>query len=668
MMHNAPIKRLLIANRGEIAVRIIRTARRLGIHSIAIYSDADASAMHVREADEAWHLGPAPARDSYLDGAKVLRIAREARADAIHPGYGFLSENSDFASACSAQGLRFIGPSGAAILAMGDKSGAKALMQAAGVPVLPGYHGADQHPDVLRDQARQTGFPLLIKAASGGGGKGMRRVEGIDEFDEALAAVKREALAAFGDDSVLLERYLARARHVEVQVFADTLGNAIYLGDRDCSLQRRHQKVIEEAPAPDIPAPLRQAMGEAAVAAARAIDYRGAGTIEFLLCDGAFFFMEMNTRLQVEHPVTECVTGQDLVAWQLAVAEGKPLPLQQEEVVLRGHAVEARLYAEDVGAGFLPASGPIHWLHWPTGIRIDTGVAAGDEVSPYYDPMIAKLIAHGQSRAEAFAKLADGLAALELGPLVHNGPLLLRLCQEPEVLAMAHHTQWPIPTEPLATPALAWPLAALWLASRPSGNTSTGNDAPWQRARGFRLGANSNWTAAVRIGEEARVISLGGHRGRIDWQGEQIPYELGADHIRLLRGGRWQRHGVQAGASGDFVLHLDGRLVSFGADDQSHQPPHDHDQGGGAMAPMHGIVVALLVEVGQHVSRGQPLLVLEAMKMEHSLRAEQDGVIAALHCRQGEQVSQGAVLVQFADQDSTPEANGIGEQREASAS
>ena len=427
MTDQAPIKRLLIANRGEIAVRIIQTARRLGIHTIALYSDADARAMHVREADEAWHLGPAPARESYLDAAKVLKIAREAGADAVHPGYGFLSENSDFASACAQQGLRFIGPSGAAILAMGDKSGAKALMQAAGVPVLPGYHGADQTPALLRDQAHQVGFPLLIKAASGGGGKGMRRVEQIDEFGAALAAVKREALAAFGDDSVLLERYLARARHVEVQVFADTLGNAIYLGDRDCSLQRRHQKVIEEAPAPNIAPALRQAMGEAAVAAARAIDYVGAGTIEFLLCGEAFFFMEMNTRLQVEHPVTEAVTGQDLVAWQLAVAEGKPLPLTQEEVVLRGHAVEARLYAEDVGAGFLPASGPIHWLHWPQGVRIDTGVADGDEVSPYYDPMIAKLVAHGQSRAEAFARLADALAALSLGPLVHNGPLLLRL-------------------------------------------------------------------------------------------------------------------------------------------------------------------------------------------------------------------------------------------------
>ena len=645
MTHQAPIKRLLIANRGEIAVRIIKTARRLGIHTIALYSDADACAMHVREADEAWHLGLAPARESYLDAAKVLRIAQQAKADAIHPGYGFLSENSDFATACEQRGLRFIGPSGAAILAMGDKSGAKALMLAAGVPVLPGYHDADQRPEWLREQALLTGFPLLIKAASGGGGKGMRRVDRIDEFDAALAAVKREAQAAFGDNHVLLERYLARARHVEVQVFADSLGNAIYLGDRDCSLQRRHQKVIEEAPAPNIAPGLRRAMGEAAVAAARAIDYRGAGTIEFLLCGDEFFFMEMNTRLQVEHPVTEAVTGQDLVAWQLAVAEGKPLPITQDEVVLRGHAVEARLYAEDVAAGFLPASGPIQWLSWPKGVRIDTGVAAGDEVSPYYDPMIAKLIAHGQSRAEAFASLADALAALELGPLVHNGALLLRLCQEPDVLAMRHHTQWPIPTEPQAIPELAWPLATLWLASR------SADDSPWQQACGFRLGAGRHWTAAVRIGEEARVLTLSERAGTLTWQGGSLPCELGADHIRLQQAGHWQRYPVKTLTATECVLLLDGQRIRFCADDQHHQLHHDQDTGAaqGATAPMHGIVVALLVETGQRVSKGQPLLVLEAMKMEHVLKADRDGVIETLQCKQGEQVSQGVILVRFAD-------------------
>lgn len=640
-----PIKRLLIANRGEIAVRIIKTARRLGIHTIALYSDADARAMHVREADEAWHLGPAPARESYLDTGKVLKIAKEANADAIHPGYGFLSENSDFATACEQRGLRFVGPSGAAILAMGDKSGAKGLMQAAGVPVLPGYHGADQHPDFLRDQASQVGFPLLIKAASGGGGKGMRRVDQLADFDDALAAVKREASAAFGDDHVLLERYLPRARHVEVQVFADALGNAIYLGDRDCSLQRRHQKVIEEAPAPDISPALRRAMGEAAVAAAKAIAYRGAGTIEFLLCGEEFFFMEMNTRLQVEHPVTEAITGQDLVAWQLAVAEGKPLPLTQEQVVLRGHAVEARLYAEDVAAGFLPASGPIHWLTWPKGVRIDTGVTAGDEVSPYYDPMIAKLVAHAPSRSEAFATLADALAALDLGPLVHNGPLLQRLCEAPEVLAMRHHTQWPIPTDTLPVPALAWPLATLWLA------TCERDASPWQQAAGFRLGPTRRFCATVRIGEETRTLPLAERGGALLWQGEQIPCERTVEQIRLYQGGHWQRYPVQPLGEDAYLLHLAGRRIRFSLDDQHHQLHHDHDTSHvpGILAPMHGIVVALQVEAGQPVSKEQPLLVLEAMKMEHVLKADRDGVIEALQCRQGEQVSQGALLVRFAE-------------------
>lgn len=662
MTHHTPIKRLLIANRGEIAVRIIKTAKRLGIHTIALYSDADAHAMHTRLADEAWHLGPAPARESYLDTGKVLKIAKEARADAIHPGYGFLSENSDFATACEQRGVRFVGPSGAAILAMGDKSGAKALMQAAGVPVLPGYHGTDQRPDFLHDQASQIGFPLLIKAASGGGGKGMRRVDQQADFDESLAAVKREAKAAFGDDLVLLERYLPQARHVEVQVFADSLGNAIYLGDRDCSLQRRHQKVIEEAPAPDIPPALRRAMGDAAVAAAKAIHYQGAGTIEFLLCKDEFFFMEMNTRLQVEHPVTEAVTGQDLVAWQLAVAEGKPLPLTQDEVLLRGHAVEARLYAEDVAAGFLPASGPIHWLHWPDGVRIDTGVTAGDEVSPYYDPMIAKLIAHGQSRAEAFAQLADALAALDLGPLVHNGPLLLRLCEEPDVLTMRHHTQWPIPTTTQPIPELAWPLATLWLASRPAGTS------PWQQACGFRLGPDRCWTAAVRIGDERRVLTLNDHGGQFEWQGETCCYQRGDNHIRLQQGGCWQQIPVQtvAGAEATFVMTLAGQRIRFAADDQQHSHHHDqtNDKAQGAIAPMHGIVVAVMIEPGQTVSKGQPLLVLEAMKMEHQLRAERDGVIEALQCKQGEQVSQGAVLVRFVDTDTdaAPEDNSINQQ------
>ena len=403
--------------------------------------------------------------------------------------------------------------------------------------------------------------------------------------------------------------------------------------------------MIEEAPAPDISPALRRAMGEAAVAAAKAIAYRGAGTIEFLLCGEEFFFMEMNTRLQVEHPVTEAITGQDLVAWQLAVAEGKPLPLTQEQVVLRGHAVEARLYAEDVAAGFLPASGPIHWLTWPKGVRIDTGVTAGDEVSPYYDPMIAKLVAHAPSRSEAFATLADALAALDLGPLVHNGPLLQRLCEAPEVLAMRHHTQWPIPTDTLPVPALAWPLATLWLA------TCERDASPWQQAAGFRLGPTRRFCATVRIGEETRTLTLAERGGALLWQGEQIPCERTVEQIRLYQGGHWQRYPVQPLGEDAYLLHLAGRRIRFSLDDQHHQLHHDHDTSHvpGILAPMHGIVVALQVEAGQPVSKEQPLLVLEAMKMEHVLKADRDGVIEALQCRQGEQVSQGAVLVRFAE-------------------
>jgi 3-methylcrotonyl-CoA carboxylase alpha subunit len=407
--------------------------------------------------------------------------------------------------------------------------------------------------------------------------------------------------------------------------------------------------VIEEAPAPDIAPELRRAMSDAAVAAAMAIDYRGAGTIEFLLCEGAFYFMEMNTRLQVEHPVTEAVTGLDLVAWQLAVAEGRPLPLSQHQVQLRGHAVEARLYAEDVAAGFLPASGPIHWLHWPTGVRIDTGVAAGDAVSPYYDPMIAKLVAHGEHRAQALARLSEALTALEIGPLTHNGALLARLCQEPDVLGMRHHTQWPLPTDPQPLPELAGPLATLWLAH------SAASSDPWHKATGFRLGRHQTWTAAVTLAGQRHQLTLHSSEGKLSWQGQSIPYVMAEDHIRLQWQGRWQRYPVRTLRQGDqrqpgFVLTLAGQQIPFGPAQEVAQQDHHGDEASGrsvTLAPMHGLVVALLIEAGQAVSRGQPLLVLEAMKMEHQLRAQQDGVIAELLCREGDQVSQGAPLVRF---------------------
>ncbi|OXS13641.1 hypothetical protein CGX12_18600 [Zobellella denitrificans] len=411
--------KLLVANRGEIACRIIRTAHRLGIACVAVYSDADRNARHLALADEAWHLGPAPATQSYLNQHRLLAIARASGAQAVPPGYGFLSENADFARACTAAGLVFVGPPAEAIAAMGSKSAAKALMETAGVPVVPGYHGPEQAPERLRQEAGRCGFPLLLKAVAGGGGKGMRIVNHLAEFDEALAAARREARAAFGDDAMLLERYLPRSRHVEVQVFCDQFGQGLYLAERDCSVQRRHQKVLEEAPAPNLAPETRVAMGEAAVRAAQAIDYQGAGTVEFLYQeDGRFYFMEMNTRLQVEHPVTELITGLDLVEWQLRVAAGEPLPLTQEQVIVRGHAVEARVYAEDADQGFLPAAGPLHYLREPaTGpqVRLDTGVREGDEVGIHYDPLVAKLIVWDHSRELALHRLARALAQYRIG-------------------------------------------------------------------------------------------------------------------------------------------------------------------------------------------------------------------------------------------------------------
>ncbi|MEY4375862.1 MAG: hypothetical protein RJB26_412, partial [Pseudomonadota bacterium] len=415
------IRKLLIANRGEIACRVMRTARRMGIATVAVYSDADAEALHVRLADEAIRLGPATARESYLDSARVIAAALASGADAIHPGYGFLSENAAFAEACIAAGLCFVGPPAAAIRAMGGKSAAKALMETAGVPVVPGYHGDDQHVQTLQAAAERIGYPVLLKASAGGGGKGMRVVARSEDFAAALASCQREAAASFGDAHVLVEKYLERPRHVEIQVFADQHGHCLYLHERDCSVQRRHQKVLEEAPAPGLSAEQRCAMGEAATRAAQAVGYVGAGTVEFIMgADGNFHFMEMNTRLQVEHPVTEMITGLDLVEWQLRVAMGEPLPLTQAQVPLRGHAIEARLYAEAPLKGFLPSTGKLVHLRFPetsAAVRVDTGVTCGDTITPYYDPMIAKLIVHGTNREEALVRLRVALAACEIaGP------------------------------------------------------------------------------------------------------------------------------------------------------------------------------------------------------------------------------------------------------------
>ncbi|HEX2765006.1 MAG TPA: biotin carboxylase N-terminal domain-containing protein, partial [Allosphingosinicella sp.] len=509
------IRSLLIANRGEIACRIIRTARRLGVRTVAVYSDADRGALHVREADEAVHIGPSPARESYLVGEKIIAAAKATGAEAIHPGYGFLSENADFAEAVEAAGLIWVGPKAASIRAMGLKDAAKSLMIAAGVPVTPGYLGEDQGAERLRAEADAIGYPVLIKAVAGGGGKGMRKVNASAEFQEMLASCKREAAAAFGDERVLIEKYVERPRHIEVQVFGDTHGNAVHLFERDCSLQRRHQKVIEEAPAPGMDEATRAAVCEAAVKAAKAVDYVGAGTVEFIADASAglrpdrIWFMEMNTRLQVEHPVTEEITGQDLVEWQLRVASGEPLPLTQDQLSIRGHAIEARLYAEDPAHEFLPSTGRLEHFQLGRGIRVDTGVEEGDRIGPYYDPMIAKLIARGETREEAIDRLVDALDQVEVWPVKTNAGFLARAADDADFRAGKVDTGF-IPTRierlvPDAEPSEGvWNLAATALLASDFGTSEEGE--PWRVLQGFRLNALAELRVAIAHGGETRGV------------------------------------------------------------------------------------------------------------------------------------------------------------------
>jgi 3-methylcrotonyl-CoA carboxylase alpha subunit len=626
------VHRLLIANRGEIARRIIRTARRMGIETVAVFSDADARAAHVREADRAVRLGPAPAAESYLRGDLVIAAAHAAGADAIHPGYGFLSENAGFARAVLEAGLTWVGPPPAAIEAMGRKDAAKRIMKEAGVPVTPGYQGEDQGFARLEHAARAIGFPLLIKAVAGGGGKGMRRVDAPAELAEALVAAQREAERAFGDGRVLLEKYIARARHVEVQLFADSHGHAIHLFERDCSLQRRHQKVIEEAPAPGLSDGLRERLGAAAVTAALAIGYQGAGTVEFILDldaadeagDPRFYFMEMNTRLQVEHPVTELVTGQDLVEWQIRVARGEPLPLAQAAVGLTGHAVEARLYAEDAEGGFLPSTGRLDRLAFPEapGIRVDAGVEEGEEVTPHYDPMIAKIIAHGPNRAAAIARLVAALdATVAEGPRT-NRAFLARLAAHPAFGAgevhtgfIAEHAASLVPPAGAAPPwALAAAARALAAASPPAG--------PFARFGPFRL--NLPATQPVELFEGEVVYRLDACALPADAPPGAVALVLG-DRVEVRHAGQTHAFARKAERSGAVAAGGDGRLT----------------------APMPGRVLQLLAREGQRVAAGERLLVLEAMKMEHRIAAPVDGVIARVAVREGDQVQEGAPLIEL---------------------
>jgi 3-methylcrotonyl-CoA carboxylase alpha subunit len=621
--------RLLIANRGEIACRVARTARRLGIHTIAVYSDADAGAAHVAACDEAVHIGGERAQDSYLRGDVILEAARRTGAQALHPGYGFLSENAQFAAACATAGIVFVGPSPASILAMGSKSAAKALMEKAGVPLTPGYHGDRQEPQFLQQQAERIGFPVLIKAVAGGGGKGMRRVDHAQDFADALASCQREAQSSFKDARVLVEKYLTTARHIEVQVFGDSHGDVVHLFERDCSVQRRHQKVIEEAPAPGMTTERRQRMGEAAVAAARAVKYSGAGTVEFIAePSGEFYFMEMNTRLQVEHPVTEMITGLDLVEWQLRVASGEPLPMQQSQLGINGHAIEARIYAEDPAREFLPSIGRLRHLATPATsdvVRIDTGVRQGDEITPYYDPMIAKLIVHGNTRANALRRMRDALAQYEVVGVATNIEFLSRLTTAPSFVDARLDTALIERERAHLLPAGAPAADELWAtAARASIRPAGTSPSAWAELSGWRLnGARASRLVRLLQGGEDRTLRVG------------FAAESTADPVRVVR------------ADPDVHVFENGQHHVFTVVDP-YLPADSADHHGGLTAPMPGRVLAVNVDQGQAVTRGAALVVMEAMKMEHTVTAPRDGVVERLCVAVGDQVKEGVELLVLA--------------------
>jgi len=658
----AMFSKVLIANRGEIACRVIATCRRLGIATVAVYSDADRNARHVRLADEAIHIGPAAARESYLRSDAILDAARRSGAQAIHPGYGFLSENADFADACVAAGIAFIGPPASAIRAMGDKSAAKALMAKAGVPLTPGYHGDQQAPEFLRAQADGIGYPVLIKASAGGGGKGMRKVERSEDFVDALASCQREAASAFGNDHVLVEKYVERPRHIEIQVFGGGHGEAVYLFERDCSVQRRHQKVLEEAPAPGMSADRRAAMGKAAVDAARAVGYVGAGTVEFIAGpDGDFYFMEMNTRLQVEHPVTEFITGTDLVEWQLRVAAGQPLPKRQDELAIHGHALEARLYAEDADRGFLPSTGTLRRLRLPTpsaNVRVDTGVEEGDSITPYYDPMIAKLIVWDVDRDAALRRMRQALADCQVVGVTTNAGFLRRLVQTDSFAnakldtALIEREQAALAVTGDGEQAL-WELAAIAAVASPPAAAADARDphSPWQAQDGWRLGVPAARSVPLQQAERARTLKV--WTTADGWRvqcGDAAPKQVvgHADGQTLSVQMDERRWRLQLQRDGD-------QLYLFASDGQHrftlHDPVGESEQAsadaGSLLAPMPGRIVATLVAAGTQVKRGTPLVVLEAMKMEHTLQAPADGTVKGYRAKAGDQVGDGAVLVDF---------------------
>ncbi|MCQ8876690.1 acetyl/propionyl/methylcrotonyl-CoA carboxylase subunit alpha [Pseudoalteromonas shioyasakiensis] len=646
-MSTQSLKKILIANRGEIACRVMRTAKHMGLSTVAVYSDADKNAQHVKLADEAYHIGPAPSKDSYLVADKILKVALDTNVDCIHPGYGFLSENSEFANACEQNNIAFIGPPASSIEAMGSKTRAKEIMAKANVPLVPGYYGDNQDPTFLQAEAEKIGYPVLIKAAFGGGGKGMRIVEHAKDFLTALQGAQREAIAGFGNDLVLLERYVNKPRHVEVQVFADNHGNCVYLGDRDCSLQRRHQKVIEEAPAPGLSDELRKEMGEAAVRCALAINYRGAGTVEFLLCDDEFFFMEMNTRLQVEHPVTEMVTGVDLVNWQINVAAGVALPLTQADIVLQGHSFEARIYAEDPSNDFIPCSGTVDGLYIPATsefVRIDTGIKQGDEISPFYDPMIAKLIVHDDSRDAALSRLSTALEQFHLSGFSCNVSFLHNLANHqtfkqgaPDTHFIEEQGDALIAVDP-AIGTISKVIAAFSHLS----SLSQAKTDPWSSLTGFVLNQAANIVVPFSDGSIVATKLPNGfciHLNGVDYT---TTGTIENNHCEMfINSSKHSCHVVNA--QNTITVMYKAQQTQYELIDKHYISEHESDALPLA-APLNGTVVKHLVKVGDNINKGDAVVIIEAMKMEYTLNAPHDGVLISYCFAEGELVSHGDML------------------------
>ncbi|WP_075593582.1 acetyl/propionyl/methylcrotonyl-CoA carboxylase subunit alpha [Pseudoalteromonas sp. PAB 2.2] len=653
-MTTKTLKKILVANRGEIACRVMRTAKQMGLTTVAVYSDADKHAQHVKLADEAYHIGPAPSKDSYLVADKIIDVAKQTSVDCIHPGYGFLSENSEFALACEQNDIAFIGPPASSIEAMGSKTRAKEIMHEANVPLVPGYYGDNQDNEFLKAEAEKIGYPVLIKAAFGGGGKGMRVVEHAKDFISALEGAKREAKAGFGNDLVLLERYVTKPRHVEVQVFADNHGNCVYLGDRDCSLQRRHQKVIEEAPAPGLSDSLRKEMGEAAVRCAQAINYRGAGTVEFLLCGDEFFFMEMNTRLQVEHPVTEMVTGVDLVSWQINVAAGGKLPLSQADIQLQGHSFEARIYAEDPSNDFIPCSGRIDALFTPTEsefVRIDTGIAAGDEISPFYDPMIAKLIVHDDNREAALGRLSKALQQFHLAGFSCNVNFLHNLANHPTFQAGAPDTHFiedqgaQLVAKDEQQHTLATVIAAFAYMSTLKGSSAS----PWQQLTGFMLNSAALTKIPftdVAVQAEKCADGFKINLNSVDYTSSGT-VENGLARL-VINGEKVVAHVIQTDTHITVMYNAQQTVIEL--IDKHYISEHESDALPLA-APLNGTVVKHLVAVGSEVVKGDAVVIIEAMKMEYTLNAPHDGVLTSYCFGEGELVSHGDMLAIVEEQE-----------------